>query len=170
MDTIRRPEEILEKIGGCGRFQITLSIITHCVKTPAVMTILLMVFSVATPEWWCADKSDILDSLNATSVNIYSSTSNESLNSAQSFQDETPNPLFNSNSSLAEMYNAFKSCKNYNGTTCSSLQYSEQMKTIVSEVIICYLWFWNLFFFRNRKLLLLDMFYESLDSYSSDLY
>lgn len=72
------PEEILEKIGGCGRFQIWLSIITHCMKLPVVPTMNLMLFSIATQGWWCLDKSDNLNTTSSTSSDKYSQGSNAS--------------------------------------------------------------------------------------------
>lgn len=122
MDTQHHPEEILERMGGCGKYQCFLSIMSHSLKLPTVLTMFLMVFSIATPKWWCVD------------------TINGSLTSASPiYAGVTKMPLdFGGNNSsvnnTSSSYNNFKSCRNRNGTPCANILYDESMKTIVSEV------------------------------------
>ncbi|KAL4228894.1 hypothetical protein ACF0H5_011934 [Mactra antiquata] len=126
------PEAILEKIGGCGRFQIHLSILSHFMKLPTVFTILLMVFSIATPKWECADDKYIMlgdRTLQITErLNSYYSTYNDSVN-------VTVEELFQRYNISIELgnYDNHKNCENRNGTRCSTIEYSTEMNTIVSE-------------------------------------
>ena len=47
-------EDVIKDIGGCGRFQITVSIIVHSMKCIVCFTMIFMVFGAAVPDWWCA--------------------------------------------------------------------------------------------------------------------
>ena len=48
-------EDVIQSIGGCGRFQITLSVIVHSMKCILCFTMIFMVFGAAVPDWWCMD-------------------------------------------------------------------------------------------------------------------
>ena len=48
-------EDVIKDIGGCGRFQITVSIIVHSMKCIVCFTMIFMVFGAAAPDWWCMD-------------------------------------------------------------------------------------------------------------------
>ena len=65
-------EDIIKSIGGCGRFQITLSVIVHSMKCIVCFTMVAMVFGAAVPDWWCIDEtigqnaSDVIESHNSS--------------------------------------------------------------------------------------------------------
>ena len=52
-------EDVIQDVGGCGRFQILLGFIVHSVKGVVCFTMVFMVFGAAVPDWWCVD--DIVD-------------------------------------------------------------------------------------------------------------
>ncbi|XP_053408167.1 solute carrier family 22 member 4-like isoform X2 [Mercenaria mercenaria] len=124
MDTLHHPEEIIERIGGCGRFQVFLSVMSHLLKLPTVLSIYLMVFSIATPNWRCADAED-----ESSSMSIFNTVSYYSNFTIGNLTDEVSLDSDNGTKS----YNNFKNCKNRNGTQCKNVVYDGDMKTIVSE-------------------------------------
>ena len=54
MSTTIRPERILEKLGGCGRYQILLAGTLHSMKLTVAWSMYNMVFAAAVPHWSCA--------------------------------------------------------------------------------------------------------------------
>ena len=48
-------EDIITDTGGCGKFQVLLSVIVHCMKCIVCFSLLFMVFGAAVPDWWCLD-------------------------------------------------------------------------------------------------------------------
>ena len=65
-------EDLIENVGGCGRFQIALSFIVHSMKCIVCFTMVAMVFGAAVPDWWCLDDvnernvSDLISSQNTS--------------------------------------------------------------------------------------------------------
>lgn len=124
MDTQHHPEEILERMGGCGKYQCLLSVMSHSLKLPTVLTMFLMVFSIATPKWWCADTING----NLTTENV------SAVYTGVSKMRSTFDGKNSSGNNTSSSYDNFRSCKNRNGTPCANILYDESMKTIVSEV------------------------------------
>ncbi|XP_060606511.1 solute carrier family 22 member 4-like [Ruditapes philippinarum] len=124
MDKNHHPEEILERIGGCGRFQVFLSVMSHLMKLPTVLTMYLMVISIATPEWRCMDDngpSHVTAAFNTTFLHVNSTYANSS------------DIDYFGTANHSKPYNNIKACENRNGTRCNNIVYSDEMKTIVSE-------------------------------------
>jgi hypothetical protein len=57
MTTTLSPDQIIEEIGGCGRFQMRMSIVAHVMKTLVCFSAVSMVLVSQTPDWWCEDES-----------------------------------------------------------------------------------------------------------------
>lgn len=49
------PDKIIEDIGGCGRFQVRMSVVVHLIKTIVCFTFTGMIIISATPAWYCQD-------------------------------------------------------------------------------------------------------------------
>ena len=61
------PDEVIHELGGCGRFQIRMSVLVHLMKTLVCWSLVSMVFVTASPEWWCGDgDNNITDAVNNT--------------------------------------------------------------------------------------------------------
>ena len=56
-------EDVIEQTGGCGRYQIILSLFIHLTKSISCFSMVFMVFGGASPDWWCTDGA------NGTSLN-----------------------------------------------------------------------------------------------------
>ncbi|XP_052818707.1 organic cation/carnitine transporter 2-like isoform X2 [Mya arenaria] len=54
-ENLLTPDEVIEELGGCGRFQWRLSIIAHLMKTLAGWSTVSMLLISATPPWRCMD-------------------------------------------------------------------------------------------------------------------
>ncbi|MEW8366525.1 MAG: hypothetical protein AB2700_09830, partial [Candidatus Thiodiazotropha taylori] len=48
-------EDIIQGLGGCGRFQVILTFIVHTMKCVVCFTMVAMTFGAAVPDWWCLD-------------------------------------------------------------------------------------------------------------------
>ncbi|XP_053393423.1 solute carrier family 22 member 4-like isoform X2 [Mercenaria mercenaria] len=106
------PDQIIHDIGGCGRYQIRMSVIVHVMKTIVCFTIMSMIIMSATPPWWCEDKNALLMN-NITSCKQIENGSEVTVCPA-------------------------KSCYGVNTTKCSSFAFGSRMKTIVSEFnLVC---------------------------------
>lgn len=108
-DTIERrttnPEEILEDIGGCGRYQVRMTAIVHLIKTVFCFSTSNLLISTVTPTWWCAaDKSQ-------TNVSTHIKTNNLSTDTS-----------------------TLMSCITKNETKCALILYDDSISTLVSEV------------------------------------
>lgn len=131
------PERILETIGGCGPFQIHLSVLSHVMKLPTVFSMLLMAFSIATPKWTCSDDRYLL--LVNTTLQI-----TERLNTYIVYNESVPKTkedvfqIYNISMEIAD-YDGNLNCDNRNGTTCVHIDYGTEMNTINSEVRIIYI-------------------------------
>ena len=99
------PDKIIEDIGGCGRFQIRMTVVVHLIKTIVCFTFTGMILFTKTQTWWCEDNmavnnmSSCIDIKNGTSVD----------------------------------YCPRKTCA-VNGTTCSRIKYDRSLTTVVTEV------------------------------------
>ncbi|XP_045211468.2 organic cation transporter protein-like [Mercenaria mercenaria] len=51
------PDRIIEDLGGCGRFQVRMSIVVHMMKTLVTFSVTSMIIISPTPKWWCDDES-----------------------------------------------------------------------------------------------------------------
>ncbi|KAL4239283.1 hypothetical protein ACF0H5_000100 [Mactra antiquata] len=51
-------ENLLKQTGGCGRYQILLTLIVHSMKCIVCFTMVFMVFGAAKPDWWCIEGLD----------------------------------------------------------------------------------------------------------------
>ena len=71
MSTTIKPERVLEKLGGCGRYQILLAGTLHTMKLTVAWSMYNMVLAAAVPQWSCALNSTNTDrSSNGTVVNV----------------------------------------------------------------------------------------------------
>lgn len=68
-----RLEDLIEKTGGCGKYQILLCIIVHSMKTVVCFSMLFMVFGAAKPDWWCTDDFNDLNVTFTTNMTQYKS-------------------------------------------------------------------------------------------------
>lgn len=50
-----RPDDIIEELGGCGKYQWKLNIILHVLKSIVCFSITSMITMSTTPTWTCAD-------------------------------------------------------------------------------------------------------------------
>lgn len=50
-----RPDEIIDDLGGCGRYQWRLNIVFHIMKTAVCFSVMSMVIMSQTPTWSCAN-------------------------------------------------------------------------------------------------------------------
>lgn len=50
-----RPDDIIEDLGGCGRYQWRLNIAFHIIKMAVTFSVMSMVLMSQTPKWSCAD-------------------------------------------------------------------------------------------------------------------
>ncbi|KAL4240699.1 hypothetical protein ACF0H5_001491 [Mactra antiquata] len=105
------PDEIIEELGGCGRYQIRMSVTVHLLKTIMCFTFMGMIFFSATPNWWCLGNVGYGNS----STCLHSDNNKSSPNCA------------------------FKSCNGVNGTHCYKYEYDTQViSTIVNEFdLVC---------------------------------
>lgn len=124
MNSKHHTEEIIEKIGGCGKYQYFLSVMIHLMKLPTVFTMYLMLFSIATPKWWCGET----DYESLVFYNLRFNASDGTINTTS--KESLHHVAFNTSNS----YDNSKNCKNRNGTECKSIIFSGDMNTIVSEV------------------------------------
>lgn len=53
------PDKIIEDLGGCGRFQVRMSVIVHVMKTIVCFSFINMIIVTNTPSWYCADDLDL---------------------------------------------------------------------------------------------------------------
>jgi len=105
----KTPDKVIEDLGGCGRYQMRMCIISHIMKTLICWSLSSIVITTQTPDFWCDD--------NVTSVNM---TSENGANGTT-------------------QYNAHKSCVNANGSSCNRFRFdSSVVRTVVSEVKSCY--------------------------------
>ncbi|XP_045211659.2 organic cation transporter protein-like [Mercenaria mercenaria] len=49
------PDQIIENIGGCGRYQIRMSVIVHLIKTIVCFGFSNLIISTKTPSWYCIE-------------------------------------------------------------------------------------------------------------------
>jgi len=122
--TATNTESIIARLGGCGRFQKVLCVLSHVNKIPHAFTMYVTYVSIVVPEWRCADDdfSDVIkDSYlgNSSSVTFG--------------PGESPATLQDANRTL---YDAHKSCTNRNGSSCQRIVFDDNLHTIVSDVCI----------------------------------
>ena len=60
------PDEVIHKLGGCGRFQLRIAVIIHMMSIVAVWSMYSMVFVTASTEWRCKDGSRLSTDMNST--------------------------------------------------------------------------------------------------------
>lgn len=99
------PDKIIEDLGGCGRFQVRMSVVVHLIKTIVCFTFMGMVIISTTPLWWCEDDA-IANNLTSCLVEHNTSTRDFCLK---------------------------KTCM-INGTACRTVNFDSSLTTIVSEV------------------------------------
>ncbi|XP_045160403.2 organic cation transporter-like protein [Mercenaria mercenaria] len=110
MEGPARPDKIIEEIGGCGRYQIRMSVVVHLIKTNVCFSILSTIIMCSTPPWRCDDRI-VLD--NRTSCMILQNGSEVNI---------CPS----------------KTCVLTNDTKCSSFIFEGNLQTIVSEFgLVC---------------------------------
>ena len=100
------PEDVIASIGGCGRFQIVLSVVVHVIKTVVCWSFALLVFAIKVPKWVC------LDSV---------TNGNESMSVV---------PPSDGNWNVS----GFKSCEIGNDTKCTSFGFDRTLQTVSVEV------------------------------------
>ena len=104
MTTDLSPDQIIEEIGGCGRFQIRMSIVAHVMKTVVCFSSVSMVLVSQTPQWWCEDV-----------------TKYNNISSCVGYENGTEHIVC-----------PLKSCS-VNGSTCNNYGYSKSV-SIIEEV------------------------------------
>ncbi|WAR11337.1 ORCT-like protein [Mya arenaria] len=62
------PDEVIDALGGCGRFQWRINVVAHLMKTIVAFSISSMIIISATPTWRCADSKECT---NLTLINSY---------------------------------------------------------------------------------------------------
>lgn len=118
MPTIRA-DDVIEELGGCGRFQVRLGFTVHLTKSLACFSFLSMIFITATPNWWCARKTD------DTSWN----------RGNQSLVLVNYNETYDNSTVVDERLE--KTCA-VNLTSCESIRFSLDVRTLVSEFeLVC---------------------------------
>ncbi|XP_052769357.1 organic cation transporter protein-like [Mya arenaria] len=105
-DVVETPEQIVEVLGGCGRFQIRVSVLVHLIKTFMCFSQISMILISSTPPWACADSQTDAPS-NATSCS----------------DDEERNST----------YCPSRNCLTYNGTRCNQFYFEGRSRTLVTE-------------------------------------
>ncbi|XP_053385130.1 solute carrier family 22 member 4-like isoform X1 [Mercenaria mercenaria] len=104
------PDEIIDDIGGCGPFQIRMSIVAHIIKTIVCFSFAGMIIYTAPPSWWCEN-----DLVHYNLTSCYSTENGSSLNYCESH-----------------------SCYTANGTQCTSYGFENSLNTIVNEFnLVC---------------------------------
>jgi len=100
------PDEVIEELGGCGKFQWRLNIVAHLMKFSACFGSMSIILTSATPNWWCSNTEHCINAVNTSTIRSNST-------------NMTTCPE--------------KTCKmgNY---SCDTFQFDNNMKTIVSEV------------------------------------
>lgn len=106
----RQPDEIIRDLGGCGWYQVRMTLIVHLMKTVFCFSISNLLISTVTPTWWCVVEESRNNFLPYMVDNV-------------SVVDSVPSYRRN------EM-----SCTPLNVTTCSQVLYDENLSTLVSEV------------------------------------
>ncbi|XP_053384617.1 organic cation/carnitine transporter 2-like isoform X2 [Mercenaria mercenaria] len=103
------PEQIIEDLGGCGKFQIRLTLAIHLIKTVFCFSFTNLIVTTASPIWWCMKDS------NESSLIICKSSNNDS--SQNCYQG---------------------ACRSPNNTKCEHVLFDNSMNTIVSDFnLIC---------------------------------
>ena len=71
MDSKVNPDQIIQDIGGCGRYQWRMSIVIHTMQISITWNVLLVVFATNTPRiWYCDDEGDdVIYNTNSTVEN-----------------------------------------------------------------------------------------------------
>ncbi|XP_060552263.1 organic cation transporter-like protein [Ruditapes philippinarum] len=104
------PDEIIDEIGGCGRFQIRMSIIAHMMKIIVCFSFAGMVIFTAPPDWWCESDAML-----------------HNMTSCSRFENRT-----------SVNYCQKHSCYTANGSQCSSYGFDDSLSTAINEFnLIC---------------------------------
>jgi len=107
-EVVESPEQLISVLGGCGRFQIRVSVLVHLIKTFMAFSQISMILISYTPSWTCADEPP------GTHENV-------SEYSGYAGRNETT-------------YSKEKNCLNWNNTKCQSFIYDGRSRTLVTEV------------------------------------
>lgn len=104
------PDQILEELGGCGRYQTRMTVIVHLVKTIVCFAFSNLILSTKTPTWYCVSY-DVSDNYTACTNQV----------------------------NTTELTCRKQQCSLINNTKCESFVYDNSLRTLVSEVrIIAY--------------------------------
>jgi hypothetical protein len=49
------PDTVIEQLGGCGKYQMRMTVIVHLMKTVICFSATNLLISTKTPTWWCKD-------------------------------------------------------------------------------------------------------------------
>ncbi|KAL4240147.1 hypothetical protein ACF0H5_000941 [Mactra antiquata] len=110
--TVSDPDEILKNIGGCGRFQLRISILIHLIKTVVCFAFYNLLIFTKVNSWSCDD--NIMFERNH-SITFYGNVTTN----ITGFSGE-------------------KSCVNINGTQCQKYRFDESLNDIVNEFdLVC---------------------------------
>jgi len=120
--TTTNTDSIIERLGGCGRFQKVLGVLSHVVKVPHAFAMYVTYVSIAVPKWHCADD----DFSDVTRDNFLGNASYVTFG-----YNVTTTNLQESNSTV---FDARKSCTNKYGSLCQRIVFDENLSSIVSEV------------------------------------
>ncbi|XP_045211159.2 organic cation/carnitine transporter 2-like [Mercenaria mercenaria] len=103
------PDTIIKDLGGCGRFQVRMTVIVHLMKTIFCFSTSNLLISTATPTWWCVNDD------HASNESHYTNMENASVH-----------------------YDNEMACTAKNGTKCTTVTYDSSLNSLVNEFdLIC---------------------------------
>ena len=74
------PDEILEHLGGCGKFQWRLTVLVHGMKALVCWSMMSMVLMAAKPPYVCGDDDDFQKNESFVHVNVSTGSENVCVN------------------------------------------------------------------------------------------
>lgn len=116
-------EEVIEEIGGFGKFQVFLHGSILLSKVSITWSLLIMAFAGAAPDWWC----------------VYPNTTYTTASGAINY-NTTVLPSSSPNVTVPEMTKSFQTCTppSNESSVCQSFVFDDSMRTIINEVNV---WF-----------------------------
>lgn len=112
-------EEVIEEIGGFGKFQVFLHGSILLSKVSITWSLLIMAFAGAAPDWWC----------------VYPNTTYTTASGAINY-NTTVLPSSSPNVTVPEMTKSFQTCTppSNESSVCQSFVFDDSMRTIINEV------------------------------------
>lgn len=111
-------EEVIEEIGGFGKFQVLLHGSILLSKVSITWSLLIMAFAGAAPDWWC----------------VYPNTTYTPASGAINY-NTTVLPSSSPNVTVPEMTKSFQTCTppSNESSVCQSFVFDDSMRTIINE-------------------------------------